>query len=129
MRSNGFQQFKSNGQRVWHGAMWRSEIDPFAALGEPDVLRRLTRANPVLSLRVFCELSRMGRSTFYALKARGEAPISYHRSSRVFITAKDAIEWCAARGRHGAVLGIVDWLEDRLTSGRVQNAASKLQPH
>ena len=118
MRSHGFLPFKSNGQRQWRGAKWRVDHDPFIALSEPDVIRRLTNTTPVIPLRVFCELTGVGRSTFYALSARGEAPTSYRRGRRVFITAIDAVEWCAARDRHAAVLCIVGWVEDRRASVR-----------
>ena len=36
MQSTGYLPHKSNGQRMWRDVMWRSEIDPFAALGEPE---------------------------------------------------------------------------------------------
>ena len=113
MRSHGYLTFTSNGQRQWRGAEWRVDADPFIALSEPDIIRRLTNTTPVFPLRVFCELTGVGRNMFYALSARGEAPTSYRRGRRVFITALDAVEWCAARDRHAAVLCIVGWVEDR----------------
>ena len=116
MRSMGFQQHKSNGQRMWLNAAWVTEPDFWMTLGEPDTLRRLTQQPAAIPLRVFCELAGVRRSTFYALSARGEAPTSYRRGRRVFISAIDAVEWCAARDRHAAVLCIVDWVEDRRAS-------------
>ena len=116
LRHDGYIRHKSNGQRMWRGAVWNDEPDALIELLDTDGLRRLTQTAMVIPLRVFCELTGVGRSTFYALSARGEAPTSYRRGRRVFITALDAVEWCAARDRHAAVLCIVCWVEDRRAS-------------
>jgi predicted DNA-binding transcriptional regulator AlpA len=116
MRMAGHEAHKSNGQRLWRGAKWRVDDDPLVALSEPDIVRRFNKTTPVFPRRVFCELTGVGRSTLYALSARGEAPNSYRRGRRVFITAIDAVGWCAARDRHAAVLCIVGWVEDRRAS-------------
>jgi predicted DNA-binding transcriptional regulator AlpA len=116
MRVAGYVPHKSNGQRLWCGAEWRVDPDPFIALAEPDMLRRLTQQPAAFPLRVFTELAGIGRSTFYALSKRGEAPRSYRRGRRVFIAATDAVTWCAERGKHASVLAIVDRVEDRWAS-------------
>lgn len=115
MRSMGYAHGKSHGQRVWRGAAWR-EPDPWETLAAPDILRRLTTSAPVMTLAEFCDITGTARSTFYALRARGEAPTVHRRGNRLFITAADAATWCAERGRHAAVLNIVDWTEARRTS-------------
>ena len=116
MTDSGYQKGKSNGQRVWHGVTWTPEPNTIDEMTDADVLRRLTQKPVALPLRVFCELASVGRSTFYALSARGEAPASFRRGRRVFIQAIDAVTWCAERGRHHSVLAIVDRVEDRRES-------------
>jgi hypothetical protein len=111
MRSAHYLQHKSNGQRMWRGVMWRAENDPFATLGEPDVLRRIAYRDPIIPRRVFCKLAGVGRSTLYVQKRRGNAPMNYRRGRRVFVPATAAAIWCAQRGRHWALEAIVDWIE------------------
>ena len=113
MTDSGYQKGKSNGQRVWHGVAWTPEPNTIEEMTDADVLRRLTQQPVALPLRVFCELARVGRSTFYVMSARGDAPPSYRKGRRVFIGAVDAVTWCAERGMHGAVLAIVDRAEDQ----------------
>ncbi len=113
MRSAGYQRMKSNGQRFWRGLEWRAEPDPFAALAEPDVLRRLSLPTPSMPLNVYCRLTGTARSTFYAQEARGAAPIAHRRGRRVFVTASNAVTWCAAHGYQVAMLNVVEWVEDR----------------
>jgi len=114
MRSMGYEHAKSHGQRVWRGVMWR-EPDPWETLAAPDILRRLTTSAPVMTLAEFCDITGTARSTFYALRARGEAPVVHRLGNRLFIAVSDAVTWCARRGRHTAVLNIVDWTEARHT--------------
>jgi predicted DNA-binding transcriptional regulator AlpA len=117
MRPAHYVKHKSNGQRMWRGVVWRRERDPFAALGEPDILRRLMFSDPVIPLPVFCQLAGVGRSTFYVQEQRGDAPVSYRRGRRIFILAIDAAVWCSQRGRHSSLEAIVDWVNSRKVQG------------
>jgi hypothetical protein len=116
MRLEGYTSLKTRGRHVWCGAQWRGEIDPFIAISEPDVLRRLGSANPVIPLRTFMRLVRLPRSTFYKQRSMGRAPPCRRLGSRVFITAEDAVKWCVATARHGPMLAVFDWIEDRRSS-------------
>ena len=113
MTDSGYQKGKSNGQRVWHGVTWTPEPYTIDEMTDADVLRRLTQQPVAIPLRAFCELAGIGRSTFYMICARGEGPPTYSRGRRVFITAIDAVTWCAERGKHASVLAIAERVEDR----------------
>ena len=108
METNGYLSAKSNGQRIWLGACWNADIDPITELTDTGCLRQLMQRPLALPLRVFIDLAGIGRSTFYAMEARGDAPRSYRRGNRVFIAAQDALLWCVERGRHSAVIAIAD---------------------
>ena len=113
MRAMQFTAAKSNGQRVWRDAAWVTEVDPWMTMGEPDALRRLTNRSPVFPLRVFIGLAGIGRSTFYAMAKRGDAPKHYRKGGRVFVLATDAMEWAMERENQRAVLAIAERAEDR----------------
>ena len=111
MTARHYTRHKSHGQRLWTGVAWNPNPDPITEMIDTGTMRRLLRKAPVIPLRVFISLVGMAKSTFYALSGRGQGPKAYRKGRRVLILATDAVEWCAATGRNGAVISIADWVE------------------
>jgi excisionase family DNA binding protein len=54
------------------------------------------------TVREFCELHRVGLSTYYRLKKRGGAPLEILVGRRVLITREAAARWRKEREREAA---------------------------
>jgi len=111
MRQLGCSAGKSNGLRVWRGAVWGTTHDEFVVMAHRDVLRRLMRYQPMIPIVTFCQLVGIARSTFYEMYKRGATPSTTRLGKRRYIRCMEALEWCQSNERHGALLNIIDWFD------------------